>query len=97
MANEAGGLPVVGNPFSADVLADEALAYEVINGTIRITFASVKMTEPAPPSPVQLVVVGRLVMGIEGAQRLSIGLFDFLKNQGLDPASLGASDDQKPH
>jgi hypothetical protein len=97
MANEAGGLSVVANPFAPDVLADDVIGFEVIAGTVRITLGVVKMAEPAPPSPVHVVAIGRLVMGIEGAQRLAIGLFDFLKQQGLDPASSGASDEKKPH
>ena len=69
-----------------------------VGGSVRITFASVKMAEPVPPSPVQLVVVGRLIMGPQGAQRLAIGLFDYLKKQGIDPVSVvGASEDQQPN
>lgn len=97
MANEFSGVPVVANPFASDVLADEALGFEIVNGSVRITFASAKMIEGAPPSPMQLVVIGRLVMGIEPTQRLAIGLFDYLKNQGLDPASVLAGQDQQPN
>jgi hypothetical protein len=97
MANEAGGLPAVANAFAPDVLADDALGFEHINGTVRITFGVVKMIDPAPPSNVQMVAIGRLVMGVEGAQRLAIGLFDYLKNHGLDRPSDAASDEKKPH
>ena len=43
MANTAGGLPVVSNPFIADIFADEAIAFDMVNGTIRITLATIKM------------------------------------------------------
>lgn len=88
MANEAAGLPVVGNPFSPDFFADEALTFNFINGTIRIDFAVVKPQEPAPPSPQQFVSIGRLVMPLDGARRLCLALYDYLKSQGLDPADL---------
>jgi hypothetical protein len=97
MANEFSGLPAVSNPFAPDVLADEAIAFESISGTIRITFGAIKMAEPAPPAPVQIVAIGRLVMGVEGAQRLALGLFDYLKQQGHDPRALVGSGELKPH
>lgn len=89
MAKEHAGLPVVANPFAPDVLADEALGFESANGTVRITFASAKMIEGAPPSDVQWVVIGRLVMGPEAAHRLAVGLFDYLKQRGLTPSVEG--------
>ena len=97
MANEFSGVPVLGNPFSGDVFADEAIALELVNGVLRITLASFKMVEPAPPSGAQLVVAGRLVMGIPGAQRLALSLFDYLKKQGLDPASLVETGEHAPN
>ena len=50
MAKDFAGLPVVAAPFSPDVIADEALGFEFVNGTVRITFATVKMIDGAPPS-----------------------------------------------
>ena len=98
MAHEAGGLPCVSNEYLPDVFADEALGFELVNGTVRVTFGVVKMAEPAPPAPVQMVVMGRLVIGVEGAQRLAIGLYDYLKNAGHDPQKLVSSgEDAKPH
>ena len=88
MANETMGLPVAANPFSVDVLADDAIGFELVNGTVRITFATIKMIDPAPPSNVHFVPVGRLVIGVPGAQRLALTLFDYLKTQGHDPSEL---------
>jgi hypothetical protein len=94
MANTAGGLSVVSNPFVADIFADEAIAFDNINGTIRITLATIKMAEAAAPSPMHFVANGRLVMTVPGAQRLAIALFDYLKKNGLDPAQVvGGGDD----
>jgi hypothetical protein len=52
MANESGGVPGVFNEYLPDVFADEAIGFELVNGTVRISFGVVKMVEPAPPSPV---------------------------------------------
>lgn len=96
MAKEFAGVPIVANSFAPDVLADEALGFELINGTIRITFAVVKMSDGAPPSDVELQVIGRLVMGIGPAQRLAEGLFDYMKQRNLtvDDAAAGGETPQ---
>ena len=83
MAKEWGGIAVVPNPHAGDVFADEALAFELANGTVRITFAAARMTDGAPPSETALVVLGRLVMGTESAQRFAVGLFNFLNERGV--------------
>lgn len=46
-------------------------------------------------SDMQFVVIGRLVLGVASAQRLALGLFDYLKHQGLDPACVVSADDEK--
>lgn len=97
MGNDAGGIPAIGNPFAPDVLVDDALGFELLNGTVRITFGTVKMIDPVPPSDVQMVVAGRLVIGVPGAQRLAIALFDYLKKQGLDPADIMGGSDAAPN
>jgi hypothetical protein len=86
MAKDFGGVPVITNPLAGDVLADEALGFEFVNGTIRITLASARMADGSPPSDMQLVVIGRLVMGFQPAQRLAMGLFDYLKKIEADAA-----------
>ena len=72
MAQKAGTIPVVSNPHVPDIFCDEAFAFDHISGTIRISLGSLKMSEPAAPSPPHLVTVGRLVMTVPGAQRLAL-------------------------
>lgn len=86
MANNVNGTGVVGNDFAPEVFADDALGFENVNGAIRISLVSARSVEPIPPSPMQYVTIGRLVMPIGGAQRLAIALNDFLRTQGLDPS-----------
>jgi hypothetical protein len=90
MAQKTGNITVVSNPHVPDIFCDDAFAFDHIAGTIRISLGSIKMAEPAAPSPAHLVTVGRLVMTVPGAQRLALALFDYLKKQGLDPAELVA-------
>ncbi len=96
MAHKAGNIPVVAHPHLPDIFADEALSFDLVNGTVRISLASLKMAEPTAPSPMHYVTVGRLVMTVPGAQRLAIALFDYLKKQGIDPTEvIGANDAPK--
>lgn len=96
MANKAGNTPVVAHPHLPDIFADEALSFDHVHGTVRISFATLKLAEPVAPSPLHYVGVARVVMPQDGAQRLAIALFDFLKKQGLDPADIiGGADATK--
>ncbi len=88
MGNQFGGLSVVSDPSVPDVFADELVAVEVLSGTVRLSFATAKMAEPVTPSALQFVVVGRLIMPLESAQKLALGLFDYLKSAGHDPTAL---------
>ncbi|HWK35130.1 hypothetical protein [Sphingomonas sp.] len=96
MANKAGGLAVVSHPHIGDIFADEAIAFDHRDGTVRVTLATKKMVDPAPPSQLQFVVVNRLVMTVPGAQRMVLALFDYLKQQGLDPAAVVGGGEETP-
>jgi hypothetical protein len=92
MANEWGGIPAIFGAPIPDVFADEAAMFDMFNGTLRITFAVAVATEPAAPSPMAMANIGRLVMPIESAQRLSLALYDYLKQRGFDPSALASGD-----
>jgi hypothetical protein len=83
------GLPVDGG-VNADVFADEAMVFDVINGTVRITFGVCREAEPGIGGGRVFSTVGRLVMPAGGAQKLALGLYDFLKKAGLDPSALAS-------
>jgi hypothetical protein len=94
MGQEFMGLQVVGAS-PGDVFADEAMSFEIVNDTVRITFVVSRNSEPAPPCDKEFAVLGRLVMPLVSAQKLSLGLYDFLKNVGHDPSGL-ISEGQTP-
>jgi hypothetical protein len=87
MGHEFEGAPAV-VVSTDDVFADEAVGFEVINGTIRITLAVAKMTDPVPPSPYCIGIIGRLILPIQSAQKLALSLNHFLTERGLDPTAL---------
>lgn len=95
MAYEANGLAATFGTPIPDVFADEAASFDMVNGTLRITFAVASQIEPAAPSPVAMANIGRLIMPIQSAQRLCIGLYDYLKQRDLDPLSV-VSDGSTP-
>lgn len=91
--SEEAGISIV-DAGTGDVFADEALDFEVINGTFRIRFGVVKPARPSMPSERQMVHIGRLIMPLESAQRMAVGIYNMLKNAGLDPANLSNPSDQ---
>ncbi len=78
-------IPFIENLHAPEVFATDACGFLVNGGNIHITFATARCSHENTPGPVSRVVIGRLVMPIVGAQNLALGLYDFLKNQGLDP------------
>lgn len=80
-----GQVAVVDNSFAPDVFADDVMSFGVLDGTVRITFLKVRLTEP-PPGQFQRIIIGRLIMPIPAAQRFAVGLYDFLKQRDLDPS-----------
>jgi hypothetical protein len=80
---------LIENPHAAELFAGQAVSFAVIGGSnITITLATPRWS--TVEKKFFHVVVGRLVMPVQGAQGLAAGLYDFLKARGLDPASTGA-------
>ena len=88
-------LGFIDNPLAPDVFADVAIGFHLINGMVKVTFASARANHEKSPGPVNQVVIGRLVMSVAGAQTLAVGLFDFLKNQGVDFSATGPAGPSK--
>jgi hypothetical protein len=78
-------LSFVDNLHAPEVFASSCTGFFVENGVVHLTFESLRVNHATSPGPVNRVVIARLVMPISGAQGLAAGLYDFLKNQGLDP------------
>jgi hypothetical protein len=78
--------PLLDNPFADEFFADEATGFYVHQGNISITFSSARVDHRSNPGPVSRVVVGRVVLPITAAAGLAVGLYDFLRQMGIDPA-----------
>src|SRR5215471_15861744 len=85
MTNQAPPVTFVDNPHAPEVFSTDASGFLRLEGNIHITFEAPRVNHVSNPGPVNRVVIGRLVMPISGAQRLVLGLYDYLKKQGLDP------------
>lgn len=84
MAND---VACVGDFSTPDFFADEAILFDLVNGTVRVTFAVARNETPVVGSNAALVAIGRLVMTVPGAQRLSLALHDYLVKHDLDPSA----------
>ena len=76
----------VDTPDAPEFFASEASGFFVNQGNVTITFASARVDHSTSPGPVNRVVNARVVLSVLGAQSFAIGLYDFLKTQGLDPS-----------
>jgi hypothetical protein len=81
------GPPVtfIDNPHAPEVFASDCCGFFRLEGNVVMAFESARVDHVTTPGPVNRVVIGRIVMPIGAAQRLALQLYDFLKNQGLDP------------
>jgi hypothetical protein len=86
MADEQPTFKVIENPHAGEVFADAAASFSLAGGVVRVTFTAFRPLEVGGESA--HVVIGRLAIPVEGAQGLAIGLYDFLKQRGLDPSTL---------
>jgi hypothetical protein len=85
MTND-GGVTFIDDPHAPDIFAGAATGFFNLGGVIMITLETPHVDHSSSPGPINRVVTGRLVMPLVGAQGLAVGLFNFLKSQGLDPA-----------
>lgn len=68
-----------------DVFASWAHGFSQREGNIHITFSVSRFNHTDKQE--RQVVIGNLVMPIKGAQGLAMGLYNFLKEIGADPAA----------
>ncbi|HEY2048857.1 MAG TPA: hypothetical protein VGH03_05915 [Caulobacteraceae bacterium] len=75
----------IDNPHAPEVFASNVSGFAHVAGNIVITLESVRIDHSADPGPVNRVVVGRLMLPVNAAQGLVVGLNDYLNKLGLDP------------
>jgi hypothetical protein len=72
---------------SPEIFADAAIGFSHLDGAVKVTLMSNRVNHKSDAGEIHQVVVGYVVMTTEGAKNLAIGLFDFLKSNGIDPTS----------
>ena len=81
-------IPLLDDPHAPDLFATGTAGFLNLDGTIVITLEALRSDHSSTPAgKVSRLVVGRLVLPAKGAQRLALGLNDFLSKQGLDPSA----------
>jgi hypothetical protein len=68
----------VDNPQAPDVFADTVTGIAYIAGVVRLTFESARVSHVSSPGPVNRVVIGRLILPLEGARNLKDLLIDYI-------------------
>jgi hypothetical protein len=74
-----------------EIFADAVVGYHILNGVVKVALGSVRMTHGTGTPSANRVVVGRLVMSVPAARNLAVGLFEFLKSQGVDVKGAAAN------
>jgi hypothetical protein len=68
-----------------EIFCSGVWSFSVMDGVVSLTLVSRRANNAKPGLPAEMVVTGRLVMPVGGAQNLASGLYNFLKSRGLDP------------
>ncbi len=79
--------PIVGDFTTPDLFADEAIFFDLGNGLVRITLATVRSETPRAGARQALVATRRLILPAASAQRFALGLHDYLVKVGLNPSA----------
>jgi len=75
---------------SIEIFASDASGFFLSEGVVRFTLESIRASHKDNPDTPSRVVIARLAMPVPGAQRLLIGLYDFLRKNQLDPGAPAA-------
>ena len=77
-------------PDAPDIFADGAAGFFLHNGMLRIAFEISRFDHSASHAPASRILVARVALPAANASALAVNLFDFLKQMGIDPASVSA-------
>jgi hypothetical protein len=81
-------IQIIDNPHAPDAFATDVVGYSLVAGNVGVTFVTTRLDHSVSPAQATGVVIGRLVMPVDGAQRLAMGLLEFLKQRGLAPGGV---------
>jgi hypothetical protein len=73
------GMPLIDDPNAPDIFVDALTGYFVLNDNVRLTFERARVNHAGPPGPLNRVVVGRMVMPLDAAERMARELLAFIE------------------
>lgn len=76
----------VDNPLAQTVYVTDCAGIWMHEGNLMLSFECATINHSTTPGAVTRTVVSRVVMPIPAAQRLVLGLNDFLEQRGLSPS-----------
>lgn len=85
MSDQAAKPEFIDDLRATEIFASDASGFFLSEGVVRFTFESVRASHKDNPDTPARVVIARLAMPVPGAQRLLVGLYDFLRKNKLDP------------
>ncbi len=80
-------LEITENPLAPEWYAEAAISFARVGAGSNVSITLVSPRWNTSKNAFDHAIVGRVVLPVSGAQGLAVGLFDFLKSHGLDPAS----------
>jgi hypothetical protein len=82
---------LIDDPRAPEIFVDGVCGFFLHNGNLRLAFEASRADHAHNPAPIGRYVVARIVMPAAGARALAVGLFDFLKQMGLEPGRIAPS------
>ena len=79
MSNAPTNVPFIDNPHAPDIFVDGLSGIFLHGGNLRVTLEAARASHVATPGPVNRVVIGRLVMPVEAAEKMARAILTFLE------------------
>lgn len=76
----------VDDPHATEIFATDAAGFFLFENNVIITFETARANHGTVPGVISKVVSGRIVLPLASAQRLVVGLNDFLEKRGVSPS-----------
>jgi hypothetical protein len=68
--------------------ADAATGWLLLNGNIRVTLEATRASHITSPGPINPVIIGRLIMPLDGAEEMAKGLLDYINQMKAQASTL---------
>jgi hypothetical protein len=97
MTNISEAPDFVHNPHAPDVFADAATGFFLFNGSLRVTFESLRVDHTTSPGPLTRLVIGRLVMPAAAAETMAKEILSFLERMKAQQVPMAQATSETKH